>query len=49
MKNYFTLTTPYYTLLPALQQHFQTVINVFATDNSRPHETKLTQSLRVAD
>jgi hypothetical protein len=41
--------TPFYTPLPAFQRHFQTVINVFATANSHPHETMLTQSLRPSD
>jgi hypothetical protein len=32
--NYFTLTAPFYPLLPALKRHFQAVINVFSTDNT---------------
>ena len=32
--NYFTLTTLFYPLPPAMKRHFQSVINVFATDNT---------------
>jgi hypothetical protein len=32
--NYFTLTTPFYPLLPTLQRHFQAVINILAKDNT---------------
>jgi hypothetical protein len=45
------------TIKPSFQHHsfhfpcrdFQTVVNVFATDSSRPHERMLSQSLRWAD
>jgi hypothetical protein len=39
--NYFTLTTPFYPLLPALLRHFRAVINVLAKVNLQTAEILL--------